>query len=161
MKKMRSLLPIFLAALTLIAGAAFVQAAGGDKKFTADLAGVGGSPGSGKATFELNKDGTAMKYKLNVSRVENITMAHIHLGGAGKDGPVIAWLYPSAPPPKTKEGMFEGKLSDGEIKAENLQGELKGKPLSALIEKMEAGEAYVNVHTTAKPGGEIRGQIHK
>jgi hypothetical protein len=64
-------------------------------------------------------------------------MSHIHIAPEGKDSPVAAWLYPPGPPPQPKEG----------------------KPLSALIGKMEAGEAYVNVHTKQMPGGEVRGQI--
>ena len=60
-----------------------------------------------------------------------------------------------------KEGKFEGTLAEGNITAENLQGELQGKPLRALIEKFDAGEAYADIHTKAKPGGEVRGQIHK
>jgi hypothetical protein len=96
-----------------------------------------------------------------VSNAVDINMAHIHLAPPGKDGPVAAWLYPSGPPPALKEGKFEGTLAEGDIKAESLQGDLKSKPLSALVEKIEAGEAYVNVHTKGKPAGEIRGQMHK
>ncbi|HET9487001.1 MAG TPA: CHRD domain-containing protein [Chryseosolibacter sp.] len=29
-----------------------------------------------------------------------------------------------------------------------------------LVERMRTGGAYVNAHTPAYPGGEIRGQIH-
>ena len=32
--------------------------------------------------------------------------------------------------------------------------------LEDVLEKMRTGGAYVNVHTTQFPGGEIRGQIH-
>jgi hypothetical protein len=34
-----------------------------------------------------------------------------------------------------------------------------GQPLSALIDQIEAGNTYVNVHTSAHTGGEIRGQL--
>jgi hypothetical protein len=36
---------------------------------------------------------------------------------------------------------------------------MKGKTLDDLLEQMRAGNTYVNVHTKAHPGGEIRGQI--
>ncbi|MGH2603614.1 MAG: CHRD domain-containing protein [Dehalococcoidia bacterium] len=38
-------------------------------------------------------------------------------------------------------------------------GSLAGQPLSALIAQIQSGNAYVNVHTTQFPGGEIRGQL--
>ena len=35
---------------------------------------------------------------------------------------------------------------------------MTGIDFNTLIEEMRAGTAYVNFHTTAYPGGEIRGQ---
>jgi hypothetical protein len=155
------ILPWILASLLVLAGASFALAAEGEKKFSAELMGIGGSQAGGKATFELNKEGTVLHYKLVVTNAQDVTMAHIHLAPPGKDGQVAAWLYPSGPPPMLKPGKFEGTLADGDIKAGNLQGDLAGKPLTDLIGKIEAGEAYVNVHTQKMPGGEIRGQIRK
>lgn len=149
----------FLLALLLVAAGTSIASAG--EKYSAEMSGIGGSMASGKATFELDKGGTSLHYKLIVSNIEDASMAHIHLAPPGKDGPPAVWLYPSGPPPVIKAGKFEGTLATGDIKAENLLGELKGKPLSALIEKFDAGEAYVNVHTKGRPGGEVRGQIHK
>jgi hypothetical protein len=50
-------------------------------------------------------------------------------------------------------------LATGTITAADLVGPLAGQPLSALVDAMEAGETYVNVHTSQFPAGEIRGQI--
>jgi hypothetical protein len=36
---------------------------------------------------------------------------------------------------------------------------LQGKTIADLVADIKAGNAYVNVHTTEHPGGEIRGQI--
>jgi hypothetical protein len=41
----------------------------------------------------------------------------------------------------------------------NLVGALAGQTLADLIAHFNNGNAYVNVHTTLYPGGEIRGQI--
>ncbi|HZW36644.1 MAG: CHRD domain-containing protein [Deltaproteobacteria bacterium] len=155
------LLPLLVALVLVIAGTTIALADEGEKYFSADLKGLNGSMASGKATFELNKEGTVLHYKVTASNIVDVMMSHIHLAPPGKDGPVAAWLYPPGPPPQLKEGKFEGTLAEGDIKAESLQGDLKGKPLSALIQKIEAGEAYANIHTKAKPGGEVRGQIHK
>ncbi|MCC5907468.1 MAG: CHRD domain-containing protein [Balneolaceae bacterium] len=113
----------------------------------------------GQATFQLSKDGTAIHYKLIVANIENVTMAHIHVGVAGVNGPVVAWLYPSAPPPALIPGRTNGILAEGEITASNLVGQLAGEPLEALLELMRSGGVYVNVHTSQFPGGEVRGQI--
>jgi hypothetical protein len=40
-----------------------------------------------------------------------------------------------------------------------LIGPLAGQPFSALLNQMQAGNTYVNVHTVQNPAGEIRGQI--
>jgi len=67
------------------------------------------------------------------------TAAHIHTGAAGKNGPVIVPLTKSG-----DSGWAVGagaKLTDDQMKA------------------FKAGDLYVNVHSAANPGGEIRGQL--
>ena len=113
----------------------------------------------GVAIFQLNDDGTELKYKLIVSNIEDILMSHIHLGITGVNGPVVAWLYPDGPPPVLIPGRTNGILAEGTITADDLVGPLVGQPLSALLDALNNDGAYVNVHTTATPGGEIRGQI--
>jgi hypothetical protein len=66
------------------------------------------------------------------------TAAHIHQAAAGKNGPVIV--------PFTKDGdKFSApagaKLTPDQMKA------------------YKAGELYVNVHSAANPGGEVRAQL--
>ncbi len=113
----------------------------------------------GMATFEVAADGNSIRYRLEVSRAVNVQMAHIHVAPPGQNGPVVVWLYPSAPPPQLRPGRFDGELASGVITGASLAGPLARQPLSALLERMRVGEAYVNVHTVAYPGGEIRGQI--
>ncbi|MBS4032130.1 MAG: CHRD domain-containing protein [Clostridiales bacterium] len=36
---------------------------------------------------------------------------------------------------------------------------MEGQPFSELLNQMQAGNTYVNVHTKRHPAGEIRGQI--
>lgn len=132
--------------------------------FTAHLSGdqevpANDSKAQGQAIFKLSKDGTELSYKLIVANLDNLSMAHIHLAPAGSNGGVVAWLYPSAPPALPIPGTTNGILAEGVITSSNLVGVLAGQPLSALITYLESEGAYVNVHTTASPGGEIRGQI--
>lgn len=115
--------------------------------------------GQGQATFQVSSDGMAISYKLIVANIENVTQAHIHLAPAGMNGGVVAWLYPAAPPSQLIPGRTQGILGEGEITAASLVGSLSGQPLSALLDAMRNGGAYVNVHTSQFPPGEIRGQI--
>jgi hypothetical protein len=113
----------------------------------------------GQAIFQLNHDGTELQYKLIVANIENVTQVHIHVAPAGTNGPVTAWLYPSAPPAQLIPGRSNGVLADGVITAENLVGPLAGQSLDDLLALMGSGGTYVNVHTSQWPAGEIRGQI--
>jgi hypothetical protein len=113
----------------------------------------------GQATFTLSEDGSELSYRLIVANLQNVTMAHIHLGPAGVNGPVVLWLYPAAPPPQLIPGRSSGVLATGTATAANLVGPLAAAEMSDLIDAMRAGNAYVNVHTSQYPGGEIRGQI--
>ena len=121
----------------------------------------------GQALFELSDDGSELYYTLIVANIQNVTASHIHLAPEGVNGPVVAFLYGSAPP---AGGRFDGVLATGVITAADLVGPLAGQPLSALIDNLRAGSAYVNVHTNDGvaptntgpgdfPGGEIRGQV--
>ena len=110
----------------------------------------------GQAHFKLSADGTQLSYKLNVANLDGIRFAHIHLGAAGSNGPVVVFLLQ---PQSPSTGRVNGTLAEGTITAAALIGPLAGHPLSDLIAALESGNAYVNVHTDAHPGGEIRGQI--
>jgi hypothetical protein len=132
--------------------------------FTAPLSGREEVPAAdtratGNAVFQLSKDGTELSYKLIVANIQNVTMAHIHLAPAGVNGPVVLWLYPSGPPAQLIPGRTQGILAQGTATADDLVGPLAGAELADLIEAIQAGGAYVNVHTSQFPGGEIRGQI--
>ena len=69
------------------------------------------------------------------------TMAHVH-GPAekGKNGPVVIWLATKGIP---AESPFKGEAT---LTPEQAQ-------------QFTAGEWYINLHTQAHPGGEIRGQV--
>lgn len=132
--------------------------------FTSNLIGFEEVPSittaaKGQAYFHLSTDGNSLGYKLVVSEIQNVTQAHIHLGAKGQNGEVVAWLYPSTPPPISIPGRFDGILGESTITSTNLVGSLAGQSLSTLIDRIVAGEAYVNVHTERAPSGEIRGQI--
>jgi len=131
-----------------------------EKSYKAKLSGCDEVPSvktkaKGDVRIKLSSDGKALSYKLQVKNIVNPTAAHIHRGAKGANGPPVANLFAG---PK-KEGKINGDLSVGTITAKDLSGDLEGKSLEDLEQLIKSGETYVNVHTDAKPDGEIRGQI--
>jgi hypothetical protein len=117
------------------------------------------SRAQGQAVFRLSRDGMTLSYKLIVANIENVLMSHIHLAPAGSNGNIVVWLYPSAPPPQLIPGRTQGVLAEGEITSADLVNDLAGADLEDLLDAIRAGNAYVNVHTSQFPPGEIRGQL--
>lgn len=54
---------------------------------------------------------------------------------------------------------MSGILVEGTATADDLVGPLAGSTLDDLIEEINNGNTYVNVHTVQNRPGEIRGQI--
>ena len=160
------------AALLLLLTAAGLAAAGANSNYSVHLSGdtevpANTSQGTGQAIFHLSPDGTSLDYKLIVANLDNPVAAHIHLAPPGVNGAVVAFLFGPAAP---GTGTANGVIANGTITSANLVGPLAGQPLSALIDALNAGNAYVNVHTNDGvppggtgpgdlPGGEIRGNF--
>ena len=130
------------------------------KRYTTQLSGVNVSPavttqGRGETHLRLSQDGLSLAFRIDVSKMANITGAHIHLGPTGESGEAVATLFTS-PTPVNKA---RGTLARGTLKASDLTGSLAGKTLTDLVKEIEAGRAYVDVHTTQHSDGEIRGQL--
>jgi hypothetical protein len=137
------------------------------KVFTAHLMGDNEVPpvdsdGQGQAIFTLNESGTELHYKLIVANIDNITQAHIHCGPTGVNGPVVVFLFGFDAMGVNKNGILaEGTITSANIIARPSSEACMGglATFENLLERMRNSEVYVNVHTLAYPGGEIRGQI--
>jgi hypothetical protein len=128
--------------------------------FTAKLSGSNEVPpitskASGIATFDLNAAGTQMKYTLNVTDIDHVIAAHIHMGKSTENGPIVVNLFI----PAKATGKVTGSLARSSINSTSLIGPLKGKQMPDLINIMKNGQAYVNVHTAQNPPGEVRGTV--
>jgi hypothetical protein len=97
---------------------------------------------------------------LLAANIQNITMAHIHVDDGAVVGPIVVWLIPRTPPQTLIPGRFNGVLAQGTITNSDLVGPLAGMSIRDLQAKIEDGLAYVVVHTSQHPPGEIRAFIH-
>jgi hypothetical protein len=124
--------------------------------FTASLTGAEEVPAvttsaTGTARFTHDENDQSIQFTLNVNNISSAFAAHIHEGATGVNGDVVVTLFDG---PVTS-GSFSGTLSSGPIRS----GDVSGMSFDQLVGIMRSGQAYVNVHTTQNPGGEIRGQI--
>ena len=93
-------------------------------------------PGSGAGSFRVAKDGT-ITGAVTTKDVQG-TMAHIHRGAKGANGPVIV--------PLDKNGDTYAVPAGRKLTPQQM-------------EDLKAGNLYVNVHTSRHKGGEVRGQL--
>jgi Ca2+-binding RTX toxin-like protein len=103
---------------------------------------------SGFTTFVYDSDTNRFYLDVFIAGIAqaDLTMSHIHVGAPGVNGGIIfdlgggaAWT--------PQDGGLRRTLTDAEFPVANI-GDLL------------AGNTYVNVHTTAFPGGEVRGQLN-
>jgi hypothetical protein len=145
--------------LTLAMFAFLVPAASGagnGNSFVASLRGANEVPPAdtnarGMAQFRVN-DGE-LSYKLIVANIENVVAAHIHCAPAGANGAVGVTLFLGAPV------STNGILAQGPIAAPDAVNGCGWADLDDVIDALDSGDTYVNVHTLAILSGEIRGQI--
>jgi hypothetical protein len=131
----------------------------------------------GQAKFHIADDGQSVDYKLIASNIDNAFMAHIHCGSSTVNGPIVVWLYPSTAttPGPAGSGRHDGVLATGTFTDANVIDRAPSAlcpsgvdDLADVLELLQNGGAYVNVHTDDGvappntgpgdfPGGEIRG----
>jgi hypothetical protein len=110
---------------------------------------------TGSAFFDV--DGTTVRFRVEVENIQNVTLAHIHVGTAAVAGPIVVELFNAAGTPRSFTSR--AVLAEATFTQADIQAASGITTLDALLTAMAAGTTYVNVHTTANPGGEIRGQI--
>jgi hypothetical protein len=126
------------------------------------------TPASGRLVATVAADGN-IDYELSYSGLQaDATQAHIHIGQRGINGGIVLWLCSSATNPApagvvvltcpTRAGTVTGILKPADVRNVTTQG-FATNDLAEVVGAIRAGVAYANVHTSASPGGEIRGQL--
>jgi len=156
-----------------------------DRKINVDLTGFEEVPvvittGNGSLKLTIDQKARTIDYVLTFADLQaDITQSHIHVAQTSVNGAIVLWLCqtqgtqaPAAVAAITpfcnatagntpRAGTVTGTLRDANAlagAAPNPQQLAAGSLDDALI-AIAAGKAYGNVHTTASPGGEIRGQV--
>ncbi len=149
---MRRFLTVMVIAAGLMAIPAIVLAA---DDFSATLSGAAEVPpvttsASGSATVNIITDSevTEINYEVTYTGLSGDLMAaHIHLGAADVAGGVMLPLVIGPSP-------FSGTLKEADLTPTG-----SVTTFAQAIDAIRAGNTYINLHTAANPGGEIRGQL--
>jgi hypothetical protein len=128
------------------------------------------SPGSGTATVILDLDTLMMKIIIDFQDLIGTTTAsHIHCCTAvpGSANVGVATMLPSFAgfPLGVTSGAYDHTFDMSLAASYNpafvtAQGSI-ANALAALEAGMASGNAYLNIHTSVFPGGEIRGLLHE
>jgi hypothetical protein len=166
----------FVAALGLLTAASVSSAEGTANSIHATLAGFRevpsiSSPASGSFRATIDDKAGTISYTLSYSGLSgDVQQAHIHFGQRFVNGAISVFLCqteavadptglaPECPQSGTVSGMLQsGNMIEGDIEG---QGIAPGE-FDELVAAIRAGVAYVNVHSSTFPAGEVRGQLRR
>jgi len=124
------------------------------------------TPGAGSFQAKVDVAAGTITWQLEYANLEaDALQSHIHFGQAGVNGGISAFLCTNLGngPAGTlacpvRSGTLSGVITASTVIGPSGQGIAPGE-FAALAAAILDGTAYVNVHSTAWPGGEIRGQI--
>jgi hypothetical protein len=128
--------------------------------WTADLHGGNEVPGvvsgaGGTATITVNMTTNVLTYQIDVYNLATgVTASHIHAGNPGVGGPVV--INFTVVPNTSNDFRISGTVNLSEFVARPAQGI---NSIDDVKQMLLNEDGYVNVHSGANPGGEIRGQI--
>lgn len=157
------------ACVSIAIGCEESTAVGGSTQYGAILNGANEKPaattstGTGVFSAALHPTNNTLSYSVTWTGLTGaINGAHIH-GPADANGVANVLVNFQALP----AGSTNGTITTGAAGAASGNVDLNQAVITATVsgdslkKLLEAGQLYVNVHTVANPGGEIRGQIAK
>jgi hypothetical protein len=173
---MKQLSMVACVALALAAPGAFAD----EDKFRIKLEGYQEVPSvstaaSGEFEAQIGRNDTHIDFDLTYRDLQGpVRQAHIHVAQTSVNGAIVLWLCQTAlnPAPASvaarvqqcpQSGTVSGRLTAEDVVAPPPPNaptqQIVDGELAEVIAAIRAGVAYVNVHTTPSPGGEVRGQL--
>lgn len=125
------------------------------------------SGASGRFKAHVDKASSTIHYEIAYSGLEGeVRQAHVHIGQRGVSGGISLWLCQTATNPAPtvttptcpQSGAVQGSVSAADVVGPLGQG-IAPLEFTEVLAAIRAGVAYVNVHSSKFPGGEIRGQL--
>jgi hypothetical protein len=133
------------------------------------------SNATGTVKLDVDQKTGTVAYTLTYSNVGTtppltgtVTQAHIHFGKSRDSGGILVFFCTNlgngpaaAPPPPcpSNSGTVTGTWTAASVVAIGTQNVAAGN-FDALVDALLSHTAYANVHQTALPAGEIRGQVY-
>jgi hypothetical protein len=124
------------------------------------------TPGNGFWKARISRNESEVDWELTFGETETtVTQSHIHFNARALNGPIIVFFCtnlgngPAGTQPCPASGTISGTFTAADVGAGGTTVGIAAGELDELIAAIRAGATYVNVHTTGRPGGEIRGQV--
>jgi hypothetical protein len=130
------------------------------------------SPARGRFEAEIEED--QVEYELSFEGLQGVvTQSHIHIAQPNVNGAIMVWLCntatnpgpagftgPTCPP--APGGTVTGIIKASDVLATtNPQQGIAAGEFGEFVAALKKELAYVNVHSSMFPGGEIRGQVNR
>lgn len=170
-KTTAALLSSCLLCLCFAAPSAFADRDDDDRRIRAKLDGFQEQPlalstaATGRFRGKIDRRSQVIEYELSYSGLNSgVQQAHIHFGQRSQAAGIAAFLCtnlaprPGVPACPSPSGTVSGTIRPADVVGPAAQGIGPGE-FAELLEAIDEGVAYVNVHSVQFPGGEIRGQI--
>lgn len=171
MRQRRIQLAAAVAVVAVASVVATTAVAGGGKQIREELTGFEEVPvisTEAEGKFKAKVRGDEVRYQLRYEDLEgNVTQAHIHLGQRDVNGGISVWLCDTAANPSpvattpecpASPGTVEDEFTAEDVIGPSGQGITQGE-FDELLNAIDEGVTYANVHSSTFPLGEIRGQL--
>jgi len=155
---MRRVMRVMVAAVFVLGMAGTAQAQ--IVRFTANLTGNQEAPAIltgafGTATVTLDLGSRTVSWNIDVFNMPSGTNnSHFHVGPPGLAGPVVVNI--AFPANVSNDFNLSGTAGEANLIPRPDQGI---RSWDDFIQSLMGGQMYLNVHSAANPGGEVRGQV--